>query len=113
MNRGKTQTSFFLVTLFFILPCSNLHRREIETQNSQMDRVYGDPNDADLLFAHYVIPDTDSQIYSGTAHMVQAWIDAGSPSNQVSQECKIFRKSMHPLAGRRCRDYQRRLTQAI
>ena len=84
MNRGKTQTSFFLVTLFFILPLLQFASAEIETQDPQMDRVYGDPNDADLSFAHpYVIPDTDSQIYSGTAHMVQAWIDAGSPSNQA------------------------------
>ena len=84
MNRGKTQTSFFLVTLFFILPLLQFASAEIETQNPQMDRVYGDPNDADLSFAHpYVIPDTESQIYSGTAHMVQAWIDAGSPSNQA------------------------------
>ena len=84
MNRGKTQTSFFLVTLFFILPLLQFASAEIETQNHHMDRVYGDPNDADLSFAHpYVIPDTDSQIYSGTAHMVQAWTDAGSPSNQA------------------------------
>ena len=84
MNRGKTQTSFFLVTLFFILPVLQLASAEIETSTHQMDRVYGDPRDADLSLAHpYVIPETQDQIYSGTAHMVQSWIDAGSPSNQA------------------------------